>query len=119
MVKRSLQKARKEKGRMPEDTSVTTDSCTERKRGGAAASSASTQFPLDTTPAAGKPIKGSRKEAYAQRKAARAVTRERVVKCSLQKALKAKSLMPEIAKWVDTVSKITNKGSLVFGRIVA
>ncbi len=24
--------------------------------------------------------------------------------------------MPEIAKWVDTVSKITNKGSLVFGR---
>ena len=26
--------------------------------------------------------------------------------------------MPESAKWVDTVSKITNKGSLVFGRIL-
>ena len=101
---------------MPGVTALMADSCRKRKRGSAAASPASTELPLDVTPTAGKPIKESRKEDFAQRKAARAVTRERVVKCSLQKALKEKSLMPEIAKWVDTVSKITNKGSLVFGR---
>lgn len=43
---------------------------------------------------------------------------ERVVKCSLQKALKDKQLMPEIQKWVRTVSKVTNKGSLVFNRLL-
>lgn len=44
--------------------------------------------------------------------------REKVVKCSLQNRLIEKSLLPEIEKWVLTVSKITNKGSLVFNRLL-
>ena len=43
---------------------------------------------------------------------------ERVVKCSLQKVLTEKHLMPEIQKWVVTTSKITQKGSLVFNKLL-
>lgn len=43
---------------------------------------------------------------------------ERVVKCSLQKHLVEKSLMSEIQKWVYTTSRITNKGALVFNRLL-
>jgi hypothetical protein len=43
---------------------------------------------------------------------------ERVVKCSLQGRLTEKKLMPEIQQWVSTISKITNKGSIVFNRLL-
>lgn len=43
---------------------------------------------------------------------------ERVVKCSLQGHLTEKKLMPEIQQWVSTVSRITNKGSIVFNRLL-
>jgi len=44
--------------------------------------------------------------------------RELVVKCSLPGRLIEKQLMPELQKWVSTVSKVTNKGSLVFNRLL-
>ena len=43
---------------------------------------------------------------------------ERVVKCSLPGALLEKTLQPEIEKWVLTVSKITNRGSLIFNHLL-
>lgn len=43
---------------------------------------------------------------------------ERVVKCSLLKRLIEKSLMEEIERWVSITSKVTNKGSLVFNRLL-
>lgn len=43
---------------------------------------------------------------------------ERVVKCSLSGRLLEKQLLPEIEKWVTTVSKVTNKGSIVFNRLL-
>lgn len=53
-----------------------------------------------------------------ERLKARKGLRELVVKTSLSGKLNEKALLPEIEKWVDTVSKATNKGSLVFNRLL-
>ena len=62
--------------------------------------------------------KERKRTVVAQRLKKREVILERVVKCSLQGRLLEKSLMPEIQRWVLTNSKITNKGALVFNRLL-
>jgi hypothetical protein len=54
----------------------------------------------------------------AQRQQLRKDMQEQVIKCSLQGRLKQKGLMPEIQRFVLTTSKVTNKGSLVFNRLL-
>lgn len=53
-----------------------------------------------------------------ERLKARKGKEERVVKCALSKRLIEKSLIDEIQKWVHITSKVTNKGSLVFNRLL-
>ena len=43
---------------------------------------------------------------------------ERVIKCSLVGRLTEKRLLSPILSWVHTVSRISNKGSLVFNRLL-
>lgn len=56
------------------------------------------------------------KNRFIERKQANAGKREYVVKTSLAGKIKEPFLRGEIDKWVLTVSKITNKGSLVLNR---
>ena len=44
--------------------------------------------------------------------------REQVIKCSLNNRLKWKVIEPEIQKLVINVSKATNRGSLIFNRLL-
>lgn len=66
----------------------------------------------------GPPTKERKRPDVVQRIKDRKGKQERVVKCSLQGRLIEKKLMPEIQQWVSTVSKITNKGSIVFNRLL-
>jgi len=43
---------------------------------------------------------------------------ERVIKCSLVGRLTEKRLLSPILSWVHTISRISNKGSLVFNRLL-
>lgn len=60
--------------------------------------------------------KKAQKNRFIERKQANAGKREYVVKTSLAGKIKEPFLRGEIDKWVLTVSKITNKGSLVLNR---
>lgn len=64
------------------------------------------------------PIKERKRPDVLQRLKDRKGKQERIVKCSLQGRLIEKKLMPEIQQWVSTVSKVTNKGSIVFNRLL-
>ena len=66
----------------------------------------------------GPPTKERKRPDVVQRIKDRKGKQERVVKCSLQGRLTEKKLMPEIQQWVSTVSKVTNKGSIVFNRLL-
>ena len=66
----------------------------------------------------GPPTKERKRPDVVQRLKDRKGKQERIVKCSLQGRLTEKRLMPEIQQWVSTVSKITNKGSIVFNRLL-
>ena len=60
--------------------------------------------------------KKAQKTRFIERKLANAGKREYVVKASLAGKIKEPVLRDEIDKWILTISKITNKGSLVFNR---
>lgn len=64
------------------------------------------------------PPKQRKRPDVLQRLKDRKGTHERVVKCSLSGRLTEKKLLPEIEKWVSTVSKVSNKGSIVFNRLL-
>lgn len=66
----------------------------------------------------GPPTKERKRPDVVQRLKDRKGKQERVVKCSLQGRLTEKKLIPEIQQWVSTVSKVTNKGSIVFNRLL-
>jgi len=66
----------------------------------------------------GPPTKEVKRPDVVKRLKDRKGKQERVVKCSLQGHLTEKKLMPEIQQWVSTVSRITNKGSIVFNRLL-
>lgn len=65
-----------------------------------------------------KETSGRKRPDVVQRIKNRKGKEERVVKCSLSKKLIENSLMEEIEKWVHVTSKVTNKGSLVFNRLL-
>lgn len=60
------------------------------------------------------PPKERKRSDVLQRLKDRKGKQEQVVKCSLSGRLLEKQLLPEIENWVTTVSKVTNKGSIVF-----
>jgi hypothetical protein len=64
------------------------------------------------------PQKGRKRPDVLQRLKNRKGTQERVVKCGLNKHLINKKLIPEIEDWIITVSKVTNRGSLIFNRML-
>jgi hypothetical protein len=66
----------------------------------------------------GPPTKERKRHDVVQRLKDRKGKQERVVKCSLQGRLTEKKLMPEIQQWVSTISRVTNKGSIVFNRLL-
>jgi len=61
---------------------------------------------------------GHKRPDVVERLKARKGKEERVVKCALSKRLVEKSLIKEIQRWVYTTSRVTNKGSLVFNRLL-
>jgi len=66
----------------------------------------------------GPPTKERKRPDVVQRLKDRKGKQERVIKGSLSGRLLEKRLMPEIQQWVSTISKITNKGSIVFNRLL-
>nr|QBK85705.1 MAG: putative transposase DNA-binding domain protein [Marseillevirus LCMAC101] len=61
---------------------------------------------------------GRKRPDVVERIKARKGKQETVIKCCLSNRLIEKSLTNEIQKWVLTTSKVTNKGSLVFNRLL-
>ena len=61
---------------------------------------------------------GRKRPDVVERIKARKGKQETVIKCAFSKRLIEKSLMEEIQRWVHITSKVTNKSSLVFNRLL-